>query len=191
MRSVRARLSDRREGGIIPELNPEGPIVSATALHGAAALLLSEAPTEVVKQILRLLLEVERTTDRMPAAIAPAVANQVATGTPAARQTLRRRPAASALDPQWESLRREVRTAMAERGTTYGQLAEVIGCAEITAKITLNRTRPASKRLIAGLRQWLEAPVAVVTAPGAPFRAGRGNGAAAHRGDSASASTAS
>jgi hypothetical protein len=179
------RIGHRRSGVL--------HVPAITALHGAAALLLSEAPTEVVKQILRLLLEVETTTDRMPTAIAPAVAHQEATDTPAARRARRGRRAASALDPQWESLRREVRTAMAARGTTYAQLAEVIGCAEATAKITLNRTRPASKRLVTGLRQWLEAPapVAGVAAPGAPFRTGRSNGAAAHRGDSVGTATAS
>jgi hypothetical protein len=78
---------------------------------------------------------------------------------------------------------------MAEQATTYSDLGEILRLSELSAKLTINRTRLPSKRVHGLLREWLaeETPAssAEVDSPPLPFRSGTagrrdaGNGAAA------------
>jgi hypothetical protein len=157
---------------------------ASTAFHDAARLLIDHAPVELVKRILRQLLE-----DEVTAGEAAPVRNPRAT--PASPERSRRVPGKSpgtaAPDPEWETLRKQIRTAMAEREVSYADLGEVLGLSELSAKLTVNRTRLPSKRVHERLREWLAEQPSVESAevdtPPLPFRAGTagqrvtGNGA--------------
>jgi hypothetical protein len=75
---------------------------------------------------------------------------------------------------------------MTERGTSHADLAIVLGCSTATARVSLSRHQPASRRLIAGFRAWLAAnneQAPGVATPAIPFRSRggerRGNGGGA------------
>jgi hypothetical protein len=138
------------------------------AIADAARLPIAEASPKTVRTVLRMLLD----------DVAPASASLVP---PSAT-----RPTAA--NPVWDALRQQVREAMTKRGVTYEQIAGVIGCSPATARISVGRRQPASQRIQAVLRAWLEAAPEEVAAAGLPFRSRRtGNGAAAvarpHAGD--------
>jgi hypothetical protein len=167
--------------------------VSATSsFHGAAALLLSEAPVEIVKQVLRLLLDAESPAD------ATTQPNGATAEQQPARRLRRRQKDVSkrhpgSINPEWESLRQQARRAMRERVINYIALGEVLGAAGSSVKVALHRRQPASLPLQAKLKAWLAAPVSAESAeavtPAPPFR-GRRAGTAETRGNGA-ATTAS
>jgi hypothetical protein len=140
-------------------------------LHDAAAALLQEAPEKpVVLTVIRLLLDA-----RTPApARAPVGPRQA----PVPRQ-----PAATAQpatpDPAWEELRQQVKAAMAERGASYGDVAEAIGRSDIGVRISLGCRRPPKPILRTRLQKWIDEAPAVAAAP-VPFPGSsterRGNG---------------
>jgi hypothetical protein len=148
--------------------------MSESPLHDAAVALLPTAPIAVVKQVLRLLLEIETPAtppQHADARTLPTPSEQLAPQPRRKRAT--QRPRANGVDHEWEQLRRQVRTTMRERGTSYADVAAAVGCAAGTAKVSINRRLPASGPVQAGLRAWLangdSTQEAAKSAP-APFR---------------------
>jgi hypothetical protein len=156
---------------------------SASALYDAARLLIGEASPGVVRTVLRLLLD-EATPQRTPVERPQPPSAPLASAHPTRKRAARRVRATNNADDAWNELRKTVRATMRERGTSYADLAVILGCAETTAKVQLSCSRPASQRLITGLRSWLEtapkpAEAAESGAPFHPAAAGlhaRGNG---------------
>jgi hypothetical protein len=177
-------------------------------LHAAAAALLPEAGDQVVRAILRLLVnELEPAAAPSPRAArsSPPPPTPVRT---ARKRAARQAAAPNSVDVEWDAVRRQVREAMRDRDTSYADLAAAIGCAATTAKVSLSRRQPPSQPMQDKLRAWLEtAPkVGEVAEPAVPFRSisarqHAGNkaiaerrsadgGAAAYRGDSANTAAA-
>jgi hypothetical protein len=129
------------------------------AIAAAARLVIAGASPETVRRVLRMLLD----------DVAPASASRSSPSDA--------RPAAA--DPVWNALRQQVREAMTKRGAIYEGLAVAISCSSATARISVGRRQPATQRIQAALREWLEA-APEVAASALPFRGERtGNGAAA------------
>jgi hypothetical protein len=143
-------------------------------VRDAAAALIGVAPESTVLTVLRMLVD--------SLAPAPVRASQVPSPSAAARSTVppRAKPAAAApIDEGWEELRRQVKAAMAERGTDYTDMAVAIGRSAVALKIDLSRRQPPRPALQVKLRAWLEQAAPAVAAP-SPFPGSgsehRGNG---------------
>jgi hypothetical protein len=159
--------------------------------------LIDQAPVEVVKKVLRLLLESE---------LADGDAESEATASPLIARVGNRdrnrhsartsapvgRAAFIGTDSEWESLRHQIHQAMRTRGITIASLAETVGCSPSTTKVAIYRTRPPSHAMTTKLKAWLKAPppeesgrsAPEVAEPVLPFRVERrgerpGNGAGA------------
>jgi lambda repressor-like predicted transcriptional regulator len=125
---------------------------ASSPLHDAARLLIAEASPETVRVVLRLLL------DNVAPAPAPRPVRPLSTAPPRlGRKHAARHAPTSATDPDWETLRQQVRAAMTGQGVDFADLAIATGCSASTMRVSLSRRQPASKRLIAALRAWLAA----------------------------------
>jgi hypothetical protein len=138
-------------------------VSATTAFHGAAALLIDQAPVEVVKKVLRLLLAEELATeDAVPEKAASPFIARVGRHARKFRHGRTSAPgnrvATAGTDSEWESLRHQIHQAMRTRGKTVAALAEIVGCSTATTKVAIYRTRPPSHAMTAKLKAWLEAP---------------------------------
>jgi hypothetical protein len=139
-------------------------------VRDAAVALIGVAPESTVLTVLRMLVD----------AVTPAPAR--ALRPPAARPVLPAAgPAASerAADPAWEELRGRVRATMAERGTSFEDVATAITRSAIGVRIMLGSRKPPKPIVRTRLQTWLDQAPAVA-APAVPFPGSgtefRGNG---------------
>jgi hypothetical protein len=155
-------------GEILEELPMSG-------LHDAAAALLQEAPEPVVLTVIRLLLDARAPTPARTPEVRPL---------PVPRPALpsRAKPAVAApIDENWEELRRQVRTVMAERGASFEDVATAIARSAIGVRIMLGSRKPPKRIVRARLQAWLdEQPAPAVAVAPIPFPGAgtehRGNG---------------
>ena len=148
------------------------------ALRQAATVLLAEAPLPVVRAMLRALLA---DTEGPPVkAAAPPQPQELKQ--PRAKAAPRPTPT----DSEWDTRRREIRTAMLERGVSYNALAAQFGVAVPTLRHALGRREPPTRAMRQRLEAWLESePALAVAEP--PFRA---NGAGSAHAEGAERATA-
>jgi hypothetical protein len=150
-----------------------------SGVRDAAAALISVAPEATVLTVLKLLVDA---VTPPPARTLEAPAPPAARPSPPRRAptaTTRPAAAAAAADPAWEELRRQVKTAMAERDVGCAGVAAAIGRSEIAVRISLGSRKPPRPIVQTRLQEWLQVAPAVAAAT-VPFpRAGtehRGNG---------------
>jgi hypothetical protein len=142
-------------------------------VRDAAVALIAEAPEATVFTILKMLIAAIEPVPARAAQVPPS---------PAPRPVLspRAKPAAAtSVDENWETLRRQVRTTMAEQGANYADIAAAIGRSEIAVRISLGSRRPPKPIVRSRLQAWLEQAAPAVAAAPAPFP-GSGTG---HRGN--------
>jgi hypothetical protein len=92
----------------------------------------------------------------------------------------RKRKAARPIDPAWERLRQQVRTAMLDRSLDFAGLGAALGRTAATTECMVSSRRAPGSATQAALRAWLDEAPVVARSP-APFRGGRApraNGAA-------------
>jgi hypothetical protein len=156
-----------------------------TALRQAASALINTAGAPTVLAALRALLadpefavEAAALPLRPPQSL-PEPARTQALGLPAPRPA-RDKPAVGAKsaatpsDPEWDTLRREVRQAMTTRGLDFADLGQAIGRSGTAVMIDLTSRRAPRPPVQAKLKAWLEQAAPAVAAYAATFP---GNGA--------------
>jgi hypothetical protein len=149
------------------------------ALRQAATVLLAEAPLPLVRATLRALLADAEAPLTRPAELADKRLQTHKLNRPQRKAPPGRRPT----DDTWDARRREIRTAMLERGVSYQDLAEQFGVAAKPLRHTLGRRAPPTKAMRQRFDTWLATePAPVVAAAPLPFRA---NGAGGRHGDGA------
>jgi hypothetical protein len=132
-------------------------------VRDAAAALIGVAPESTVLTVLRMLVDsLAPAPARSPEARLPPVPRRVL----APRRTT---STAAPIDENWQELRHQVKTAMAERGSDYTDMAIAIGRSAVALKIDLSRRQPPRPALQAKLRAWLEQAAPAVAAAQAPF----------------------
>jgi hypothetical protein len=140
-------------------------------VRDAAVALIGVAPESTVLTVLRMLVDaVTPAPARAPDALSPPATRLVSP---------RPKPATAApIDEAWETMRRQVKAAMAERGVSYADVAAAIGRSEIGVRISLGSRKPPKPIVRTRLQTWLDQAPAVA-AP-SPFPGSttehRGNG---------------
>jgi hypothetical protein len=150
------------------------------ALRHAATVLLAEAPLPVVRATLRALL-----ADTEAVAAPPPARPDPPAAPPLPRKPRLQPKATPKLKPtdgEWDTRRREIRTAMLDRGVGYPDLANKFGVAVRTLRHAVGRREPPTRVMRQRLEAWLEDDPAPAVAAEPPFRsngAGKPHDAAA------------
>jgi hypothetical protein len=133
----------------LPQRPGEALMDPDAALRQAAVALLASVSPITVKAVLRMLLaEFVETPATAAATVAKAKPNGGATA--------RARPADQA-DPDWQTLRAQVRARREQRGLGNAELATQLGVAVGSFRSAIATTRPPSRQLMKKLAAWLDA----------------------------------